>query len=347
MFIKQTKASTLIELLITVTVFSIVATTSATVMVNTLKSTKKIQNQVFLYSEAQTLMDQLARVVEQNTVDYEVYYAREVQGEVGWDTPNYGMYAMTFYDPGSSGPDSGPLSDTNPLVTGYGAYCAGSGVDVYPDDCDMPDYTTLDQDMGAHPFPDISDFDVTLPDNEDYMNAFCENTGGTDTCQGIEHFVSNELVLINNMGDERTVFVLEPVSSSDNRLSKVQMSGTDGDGDGVVDTWVCLDGYDCTGLGNVVPNPNDLTLYETKQADFMPMTPSSIDIQEFYVYIAPNEDPYRAFAELGVQVQPQVTIVFKASLSDDYSSGLIGEVPSITLQRTVSTGVYERIVSWE
>ncbi len=343
MFTKH-KATTLIELLITVTVFSIVATTAATVMVNTLKSSKKIQNQVFLYSEAQTLMDQLARVVEQNTVDYEAYYAREVKGETGWDTPNYGQYALTFYNPGADGPDLGPYNFSG--ISYYGAYCAGS-TSTYPDDCagGMPDYTTLDQDMGAHPFPGIN-----LPpfyfssDDETYMNAFCEDDTSS-ACLSLANHVSHELILINNLGDERTVFALEELSSTDNALSKIQMIGTDTDGDGIEDNWVCMEGYDCTGATNI-PDPADLTDHETLQAGFMPITPSSIDVQDFYVYISPNEDPYRAFAEQKAQLQPQVTIVFTVSLSDDYAAGLLGEVPSITLQRTVSTGVYEEVVSW-
>jgi len=43
-------------------------------------------------------------------------------------------------------------------------------------------------------------------------------------------------------------------------------------------------------------------------------------------------------------VQPQVTIIMTVSLSDDYSSGLLGDAPVITLQRTVSSGVYGEVV---
>lgn len=342
-------ATTLIELLIAVTIFSIVAITAASVMINTLQSTKKIQNQVFLYSEAQALMDQLARYVEQNGVDYEAYYDREVQDATGWSTENYGQYAMTFYDPGAGGPETGPYAS----VGGYGAYCSGS-FDAYPDECTgsaMPDYSTLDQDMGAHPFPDIGSFDASMTDDPDFMNAFCEYSGGSDDCTGLEHFVSHELILINGEGDERTVFALESSNAGlDHRLSEVQLTGEDSDGDGIVDNWQCAGTYTCTYTapdGDAVPDPDDIEVtLESTQRDFMPITPSTIDIQNFYVYIAPVEDPYRAFAEENAQIQPQVTIVFTAALSDSYAAGLLGEVPSITIERTVSTGIYEKIVSW-
>ena len=79
----------------------------------------------------------------------------------------------------------------------------------------------------------------------------------------------------------------------------------------------------------------------------MPITPTAISVANFYLYVTPNEDPYRAFYESGAQIQPQVTLVLTVTLSEDYSDGLLGEVPTITLQRTVSTGVYGEVVSYE
>ncbi len=98
----------------------------------------------------------------------------------------------------------------------------------------------------------------------------------------------------------------------------------------------------------VVPNLSDLTDTEGSTAyDFMAFTPSAINVQDFYVIITPMEDPYRAFAEEDVQVQPQVTLIMTVTLSEDYSGNLLGEVPSLTLQRTISTGVYGEVISYE
>jgi len=324
--------------MITITIFSVVAIMSTVGLMNTMQSTKRIQSQVFLYTEAQALMDQLARAVERNTIDYEAYYDREVQGNDGWGTETYGYYAQAFYDPGTGGPDTdGPYTS----VGDYGAYCSGSL--VYPDDCDSPDFSQLDLDTGQHPFDGYSGSEAA----ED-MNAFCdESRDGTANCEEVEHYVVKELILINGAGDERLVFAQEAFDSSeaDYHISKVLLTGTDTDSDGVVDEWVCASDYPCAGD---TPDEADLTDGDgAADAELMPITPSAVDVEEFYIYIAPTEDPYRAFAEEEAQVQPQATIVLTVSLSDDYSGGILGEPMSITIQRTVSTGVYSEISSYE
>jgi uncharacterized protein (TIGR02599 family) len=98
---KKPAAFTLIETLISLAIFSVVSVITVTLLVNGMRSAKKIQAQVLLYSEAQALMDQVARDIERNTIDYETYYARDVLGELGWDTEHYGYYAASFYDPGT------------------------------------------------------------------------------------------------------------------------------------------------------------------------------------------------------------------------------------------------------
>ena len=346
--LKKRRATTLIELLITITIFSIVAVMSGNAMMNTMQSTKRIQSQVFLYTEAQTVMDQLARAVERNTIDYETYYAREVQLEEGWHTDNYGYYGQSFYDPGTGGPtDDGPYDS----IGDYDAYCA-NGADTYPVDCpsDTPLNSEQDIDTGQHPFVGIFGDYAT---SAEYMNAMCEDSDTTFDCDGYDYYITDQLILINGAGDERTVFAREEFDRSDVdfHLSKVQLMGEDTDNDGIVDDWTCVEESLCTGHddnGNAVPRANDLTNNndEASQMNFMPITPSTISIEEFYVIVAPNDDPYRAFAEADMQIQPQATIIMTVTLSDEYGSVLGGEL-SITFQRTVSTGVYSEVVSYE
>ncbi len=333
MFIKR-RAFSLVELIITVGIFSVVAVMCVRVLVNSMTSAERIQSQVYLYSEANALMDQLAAKIERSAVDYEAYYLRYGYDtpETGWETVDYGFYGQSFYHPGASDASSlpGPYSG----IEGYKALCA-DGLSYYPDDCptETPDYDDLDLITGAHPFTGIDDFGI-YTDNTDYMNAFCEATGSTPDCNAWSETVMQEIILINGAGDERTVY--RPVAfgaTGQYNISKMELSGTDSDYDGIVDDWVCMDDYDCTASVPV-------------EADFESITPSALSISSFYVYIAPFEDPYRAFAEEDVQIQPQVTIVMTVTLSDEYSSRL-GTVPTITLQRTVSTGVYSEIPSYE
>jgi len=334
-------AFTIVELLIAMTIFALVAMVTVNVMVNGMASSKKLQAQLDLHSEGELIMNRLVSEIKRNTIDYEAYYARNVQGETGWETQNYGFYGQSFYDPGSGGWDEGPYSS---LSDYWGVLCS-DGTSIYPDDCptETPTYADLDLDTGTHPFTGIGS---PYTDDDTSMNALCEDA--TD-CNALEYAVTDELILINSAGDLRTVFTRElfNASSMEYRLSSVKLTGSDSDADGLVDAWVCSSDYTCTGTGDV-PDSADLTDTDpTTATDFQAFTPSSINIQDFYVLIAPMEDPYRAFAEEDSQVQPYVTIRMTLIVSEDYGTSFIGETPTLTLQRTVPINVYGEVVSYE
>lgn len=339
MFIKMAnprRAFTLIELMITLTIFAIVAVISVTTLVNGLRSAKKIQVQVFLYSEAQALLDMMARDIEVNALDYEAYYARNVLAESGWETSAYGDYAQTFYDPGDGGWSESPYVS---MSAWYGSTCPSDSSLHYPEDCgdEVPDYDDLDVEMGAHPFPYIDDFSG-YTDDVTTMNAFCEASDryGDTGCAEYANAFTDELILVNSAGDHRIVYRLDYAesSSSEYALYRVALDGTDTDGDGIVDTWLCSSNYTCSGT---VPDSDD----------FVMVSPLTLNIARFDVLVAPFEDPYRGFGEEEIQVQPQVTLFMQIDLSTEYSQGLLGDTPSIRLQRTVSTGVYSKVVSYE
>ena len=339
-------------MLITLSIFSVVAVISVTLMVNGLRSAKKIQYQVLLYSEAQAVMDQMERDVERNTIDYEAYYSMAVKGSSGWETPRYGQYAQTFYNPGSDGTEAGPYSGLSAYgATYYKTQCPSDSSLTYPTDCpnELPVRSQQDRKTGTHPFAGIDSYtsSTSYYDDPTYMNAFCESPNGSTDCNDLAYGVQEDLILVNARGDSRIVYTLRPQDSSDPTagmaLGKMVLSGTDTDNNGVVDTWICSPSYesycgDTNGGGN--PMPED-------ENDFITLTPENIDIKQFYLIINPVEDPYRAFGEAEEQSQPQVTILLEASLSDAASQGLLGEVPSIFIQRTISTGVYSEIPSYE
>ncbi len=340
------RAFTLVEMLITLTLFAVVSMLSVSLLVTGLRSARKIQAQVLLYSEAQALMDQMARDVERNAVDYEAYYARDVQGNSGWDTPDYGDYAKTFYDPGTDGWTDGPYSgvDSSGDGTLYGIECSDL-TSSWPSEC--PTETAVsaheDHDYGSHPFPRIEDYSGYVYDDS-YMNAFCESDDGSTDCTDPAYAVHEELILVNGDGDTRTVYALKPLGTSGTEyyIGKMGLTATDTTNDGVVDLWACSAHYsslctDTNAAGDPIPTDAD---------DFVALTPDILSIEAFQIVISPSEDPYRAFAEIDEQVQPQVTIILTVTLSSDYSEGLLGDVPSITIQRTVSTGVYAAIPSY-
>lgn len=338
--LRSQRATTIVEMIITLTIFATVAMMAVTTLSNTLKATKRIQAQIFVYTEAQAIMDVLGRYVERNTIDYEAYFDRNVwDTSAAWATEEYGVYGQRFYDPGDNGPDDGPYNFTGY----YGIYCS-DGTSTWPDDCstELPDYAQGDTDDGVHPFIDIADYSSAFSTSDDQsMNAFC-NKRNAGACERISYAVTDELILINAAGDERFVFLKELDSDLDSRMSMIELWATDDDGDGIPETWECASDYDCS-------DPlTDLTDGDNEDNDsFLPLTPKTLDISEFYVIVAPVEDPYKAFGEQEVQIQPHVTLVMTVTLSEDYGASIMGDPPTITIQRTITTGVYSEVTSYE
>ncbi|MEK7146235.1 MAG: type II secretion system protein, partial [Patescibacteria group bacterium] len=231
--LKKRRAFTMVEVIVTATIFVTVALISVMVLSNVLKSSKKIRSQIFLYTEAHALMDLVMRDIQRNAIDYEAYYAREVLGETGWATLDFGYYGQAFIHPGTLG---GP-SDAGPYqgITGYGTYCSDL-VSAYPADCPdaIPVADSLDYETGAHPFTDIDDVNPSYSETQDTMNAFCEDDS---TCDDLTHYAANELILINSTGDERIVITQESLNddATDFYLSKVILSGLDTNNDGIDD----------------------------------------------------------------------------------------------------------------
>lgn len=332
-FSGKISAFTLVEITIALTLFAVVASISMVVTSNILKTSKKIQAQIFLYSETEAIMDQLELAVQKNAVDYEAYFLRNVghqsSKETGWATTNYGDYQQTFIDPGTSGiPDT--TAGVYSGISGYGSSCSSDTSMEYSSECptEIPVADSIDQDTGEHPYPDKSSSDANT-----YSNAFCEGSSG---CTALSYYITDELILVNAGGDNRIIFVKQS-DGSEYRVAKSVMSGIDSDGNGAVDLWECTSDYTCT---NSDGGPST--------SEFQPITPSLINILNFEIYISPIEDPYRAFAETAevTQVQPQIKIILTSTLSDSYGS-FLGDTPEITIQRTVSTGVYSKVESYE
>ncbi len=344
MFIKTPfrRAFTLVEVLITLTIFAFVAVMAVTLLVNGLRSAKRIQSQVYLYSEAQAVIDKIARDVQGSTVDYEAYYSRNVLGEDGWHTPSYGAYAMSFFDPGSDGYLDGPYSDSG-LTGNYGTTCSDGS--AYPEDCSSALYDSQDTETNTHPF-DGYDLYTTYTDDPTYMNAFCQGSDdhGSSDCAEVAVPVTDELILVNSSGDERILYVLKLIegSTTEYGLARLVMTGSDSDNDGIEDTWTCAEGYSCTSSTGV-----DGTPYELDTRDFVSISPLDLSVTTFSILVSPSEDPYRGSGEEDAQLQPQVTLIMELSLSEEYGSTFLGVVPSILIQRTISTGVYSKVLSYE
>ena len=102
------KGFTLVEVLIAISLFTLIAIISSRIMVDLVQTEKKSSVQNPIYDDAAFIMQQLTNEILGGTIDYEEYYNMNV---VKLKNPpaggpfygiNYGIYSSRFFDPGKS-----------------------------------------------------------------------------------------------------------------------------------------------------------------------------------------------------------------------------------------------------
>lgn len=326
--LRRKKGFTIVELLVSVTIIAIFLTSIVTFMVDLYRNSRQIELEEQLYQDMRALMRQITVMVETNAIDYEEYF-RATQG-VNWfgngDGVNYsyGDYARQFYDFGWDGP---------------GALC-NNHIDEAHAGC-IVDKTTLDKNIGKKE-----------------GNVFCGD-GTPIACPAdlTDFHKQNHLYLINARGTRKTFLATEPVQREidgstveENVLSTFWMNGEDTDSDDISDTWT-------NGIEFNTQTPeslaDDLTTAKSEQDmydEFIPISPLRSHIADITFYIAPLEDPYRAFAETdpasGTLVQPHVTVILTMEPSAVEMQDYLGEIPRKTLQTTIYSNVQREVKSY-
>lgn len=322
--LKTQKGFTLIELIITVTIFSIFMIGLVVLTIDLYRNARRIQMQEQLYQDMRAMMRQITILIEDNAIDYEEYYRASIGSNVLAD--GYGDYGSQFYDFGS---DAAP-----------GALCNDGSSDLSAPTC-VIDKTTLDRNTGQNPA-------VGDPAN---ANAFCGPLPQT-VCLTSDQ---EQLYLINDRGDRKQVLALESVQREikestvdETVLSTLWLNGTDTDGDDITDTW------DYAPEFIIVGNPLKDLATEKDEADvyneFIPISPLRTNITGLKFHIAPLEDPYKAFAETdpltGTLVQPHVTVVMTAQPSAAELTNYLGPIPTKTLQTTIYSDIKNDVRSY-
>lgn len=305
----QKPSFTLIEVIVAMTVFIMLATSGIMLLTQVSKMSHEVEMREVLYTETQAALEKMSRIIQDSAIDYEEYNSR-------------------ILEQGISDPFGDPFGGSATYGDNYGEYHSNF-------------FDATGNEVGINPAGGI----------DDTANAMCE--GWASCSDNPTYYSVGELYLIDGSGTERTYFVLEG-DGTENAISMIKMIGTDEidsggspGQNGLIDTWVCADNYTCNGTDSH-PEPEDRTDGRDSE-NFVPITPSNINIDELHFYIAPIEDPFKAFAEdqhgtsstktfESVQIQPKVIITIVASYVDN---GITG--PSITLQTTVGTGVYNKI----
>lgn len=312
----------LLEVVIAMTIFAFLAVMTVMIFTNTSKMSRKIEVQEYVFTEAEAAMEKILREIQRSTVDYEEYYSWLVLEAEDYGE-NYGAYGATFYDPGTGGPV---------LTPNFGGGDGADGLDCDEDDeyffgmdcLDLVD-DTYDTDTGEH-----------YAGNSDRANAFCE------ACDlEVGDSSQSELYLIDGVGERKVFFALEDKENGEKVISMLVMEGDDVDMDGISDYWGCSDDYVC------VDALADLSDASIEDDDFEPITPGNLDVIALDFYIAPLEDPYRAFAEEenAILQHPHVIVVMTVAPSEDLTKGLLGADWTLTLQGMASASVFDVVPS--
>jgi len=344
MHIHKTKNGfTLVELLIAVTVFAVFMTSIMTLIVDMYRSSRRITLEEEIYQDMRAMMKQLTYLIEGNAIDYEEYY-REATGDLDFAgdgiTYTYGDYAKLFYDFGTDGAE--------------GALC-NTGIAAALDPSCVINRATLDRNLGQNPIPDATN------DPAD-ANAFCGPTtasGGICPANPSAFGVQNNLYLINETGDRKTIIIPEAIEKTvsgiapnpvENVISIAWLNGLDSDGNDIADTWIQGDEFvgvlkeDLIGDSSGPSTPSDV------YNGFIPVSSMRTNIVDLKFYIYPLEDPYKGFAETdpatGTLIQPHVTIIMTAQPSVTEMQNYFGPIPSKTLQTTIFSKVRQNVVSY-
>lgn len=356
------KGFTLIEVLIAISLFTIVAIISARILVDVVQLEKKSSVQTVLYEDSRIILQQLTNEIQSGAIDYEEYYSMNV---VQWaNLPaggpfygiNYGIYSSRFFDPGKSlwhDPTSNPddLGIECSLLEG--------------EDCEVYYTHSTDLNTGQNPFKQGGS-DPT------FANALCD---GDASCATVPNTV-DELYLIDSSGTHKTIIGKKTIDAENYAIGIMRMTGHDLDQNGIIDVFGCDEEFKCfqkNAGGNIkiadaikypnitsqadpqayleankirLPQKSDLTqAFEINTSQFVPITPQRVTVKNLQFIINPLEDPYKAYAE-STQAHPTVTIVMTLGLSSEAAADYPGDFQDLTVQSTVAVGVIGKIESY-
>lgn len=335
--------------------FSIVGMMATGVFLNVSRGQQQVGSKSTLYDDAQFILDQLSKEIAGGAVDYEEYYNRIVlEGMPGM---NFGHYASQFYYDlveTKTCPKTSPTCvniGKNPPASNFpekssAFYQAGvSGEGIFCDDFE-PIFST------AKGHTCVTQLYVITPD-------------GTR-----KTFIAPEKIYWEGSNEKKTSYI----------LSRAQMVAyKDAKGDTIAHLFQCEKGKEMcsgelTGLKTInlnnspatvdltYPDPDDLKGVKGQGAtaiekaynqgkDFLPFTPSRVNIKSMRFYIGPPEDPRKAIGEANEDAgtvtnvhQPRVTIVLTIEPISNVKSGT--SYPALTAQTTVTPGMFTEIGSY-
>ena len=302
---------TIIELLVVITLFTTVMllTTGIYTRFSTAERKLKIQNE--LYEETRFVLERIVKEFREGTLDYEEY----------WNQTNTVLNTCT------------PFPSRDEIYGQYGQ-CYGDYANQF---------YAIDINTGQNP-KDATNLTEQLSKNAVSI------TGTLDS-----DYEQEELYIINNSGNKKTLLRCVDCDGNPNnpgRLQILRLIGFDtgyndtinaANNDGKIDTWLCAKDFTCN--GTLSDGTSSSPILANNSNGWMNYSPPTIDITNLKFFIAPLEDPHKAYNDndSSIQMQPHITIVITGQISQEKAQGTPGKSPAITLQTTVSGRVFNEV----
>ena len=332
------KGFTLVEILVVMSIFSLVSM----VALNAFFSTYKVQMQSSttnaLISESRVLMDKVTRIVEENKIDYEEYFY-QCNEEKQCPLINYenqvaegsefgredGLYTWQFYDPGFRDAD---LTEED-----------SQGLVCQNDNGDSIDYPNNECASGPLRFSEdihIGSFFIAQGNAFSINGVFNKNNplDGQDTEAAKEYVDANsgsvivsELYLKSMDGNKKTIIGRE-LNGENAMLSVLELISSENEKDaGNIKSskkFTCAPNYDCgideMGLRSDFYDNNNLF----KQAK--PISPFRLNVESLWFQLSPLNDREQNFAA-NIKVPQTVTISMVLTASTQNNLNLLKKSP--------------------
>ncbi len=309
------KAFSLIELLVSITIASIVITLALGTVGSVYFTQKRTDISQDFYAETRLLMEQIVQIVRNNTIDYDSYFV-----EVGPAQEECGNFAEAQLDEAVYDELGAENNDVN----------RRSG---------LFDYESVfywDTDGDGEPDRNLGGYSPDLTGNDPCTQAFSGE--------------QMALYVINGARTRRIKVQLGETEFVDKgRIKVAREIAMDDDGDLKVDRWVSNVKWDSLVSECVEDVAGGQATLGEKSEEFCEsvhpetiVSPSSIDVQKLSFSLAPDRDPFLAFRNDDVQVHPHVFISLSAVLKDAVKYGIVneGDVPKLSFQTSASSRVF-------
>lgn len=256
------KGFTLVEIIVVITIFSIVSVVTLNAFLTAFKSEQRSNIENAVLQDARYIMETISSEIQNGTIDYEEYFNQCV---IGKSCPNvdfkdggasdygtnYGYYNWQFYFGGYQ--DDTTTSNTD----GFGTICQSSDGTEYdnPNPLCVTGALSFSEDYNVGQNPSFSRDaggnaqvgDATIIENGSALcvngnyQLFVDNGTNIQTkssnveCSDVDtstlsFLTMNELYLINEDGNKKTILAREQIGSgadSDYALSKIELDKTD------------------------------------------------------------------------------------------------------------------------